>query len=165
MPAERPPRHIPQGRSERPFGATVNAPDQPLAMSTKHNAVGYQDGNLVARLATKLVSKILAPPAKPDYIARLDARWRAAMAHNLKLGIIAEGVETEAQARFLLEERCEEAQGFLYAKPLSAADFEAYLRERRLALHVAHSQPKQSYYAVTLLPRPNARTNRRGPGA
>jgi EAL domain-containing protein (putative c-di-GMP-specific phosphodiesterase class I) len=61
-----------------------------------------------------------------------------AMAHNLKLGIIAEGVETEAQARFLLEERCEEAQGFLYAKPLSAADFEAYLRERRLALHITH---------------------------
>jgi hypothetical protein len=164
MPAERPPRHIPQDRSERPFGATVNAPDQPLAMSTKHNTVGYQDGNLVARLATKLVSKILAPPAKPDYIARLDARWRAAMAHNLKLSIIAEGVETDAQARFLLEERCEEAQGFLYAKPLSAADFEAR-RERRLGLHVAYSQPQQSYNAVTLLPRPNARTNRKGPDA
>jgi diguanylate cyclase (GGDEF)-like protein/PAS domain S-box-containing protein len=59
-----------------------------------------------------------------------------AMAHNLKLGIIAEGVETEAQARFLLEERCEEAQGFLYAKPLSAPDFETYLREQRLASHV-----------------------------
>jgi hypothetical protein len=50
-------------------------------MSTKqqHDAVGYQDGNLVAKLATKLVSKILAPPAKPDYIARLDARWRAGL--------------------------------------------------------------------------------------
>jgi predicted signal transduction protein with EAL and GGDEF domain len=51
-----------------------------------------------------------------------------AMAHNLGLGIIAEGVETQAQAAFLLNEHCEEAQGYLYAKPLPAADFEAYLR-------------------------------------
>jgi diguanylate cyclase (GGDEF)-like protein/PAS domain S-box-containing protein len=53
-----------------------------------------------------------------------------AMAHNLGLGIIAEGVETPAQAAFLLNEHCEEAQGYLYAKPLPAADFEAYLRTR-----------------------------------
>jgi diguanylate cyclase (GGDEF)-like protein/PAS domain S-box-containing protein len=88
-----------------------------------------------------------------------------AMAHNLKLGIIAEGVETEAQARFLLEERCEEAQGYLYAKPLSAPDFETYLRERRLAAHVAHPRQKQSYGGIANLPRPSARTNRKGPRA
>jgi EAL domain-containing protein (putative c-di-GMP-specific phosphodiesterase class I) len=86
-----------------------------------------------------------------------------AMAHNLKLGIIAEGVETEAQARFLLEERCEEAQGFLYAKPLCAADFEAYLRERRLAPHVEHPRQKPSYGAVSNLPRPYVRSSRKGP--
>jgi EAL domain-containing protein (putative c-di-GMP-specific phosphodiesterase class I) len=56
-----------------------------------------------------------------------------AMAHNLGLEVIAEGVETSAQAAFLLNERCEEAQGYLYAKPLPAADFEAYLKTRRLA--------------------------------
>jgi EAL domain-containing protein (putative c-di-GMP-specific phosphodiesterase class I) len=32
----------------------------------------------------------------------------------------------------LLKERCEEAQGFLYAKPLPAAEFEIYLKARRL---------------------------------
>jgi diguanylate cyclase (GGDEF)-like protein/PAS domain S-box-containing protein len=88
-----------------------------------------------------------------------------AMAHNLELGIIAEGVETEAQARFLLEERCEEAQGFLYAKPLSATDFEAYLRERRLAAQVTHPRQKPSYRAVTNLPRAYVRTSRKSPRA
>jgi len=86
-----------------------------------------------------------------------------AMAHNLKLGIIAEGVETPAQARFLLEERCEEAQGYLYAQPLSAADFEAYLREQRLALEVTRPRQKQSYGGVANLARPFARSSRKGP--
>jgi hypothetical protein len=42
-------------------------------------------------------------------------------------------VETTAQAAFLLNERCQEAQGFLYSKPLPAGDFEAFLRTSRLA--------------------------------
>jgi predicted signal transduction protein with EAL and GGDEF domain len=57
-----------------------------------------------------------------------------AMAHNLGLRVVAEGVETEAQAAFLLEESCEEAQGYLYAKPLPAAEFGIYLRARHLCL-------------------------------
>jgi diguanylate cyclase (GGDEF)-like protein len=55
-----------------------------------------------------------------------------AMAHNLGLAVIAEGVETDAQAAYLLNEECEEAQGFLYAKPLPATEFEGYLRTRQL---------------------------------
>ncbi len=59
-----------------------------------------------------------------------------AMAHNLHLGVIAEGVETRQQADFLRNENCEEAQGFLYAKALPAAEFEAYLSGQSLASQI-----------------------------
>jgi EAL domain-containing protein (putative c-di-GMP-specific phosphodiesterase class I) len=43
-----------------------------------------------------------------------------AMARNLGLSVVAEGVETAAQLEFLRESGCEEVQGFLLAKPASA---------------------------------------------
>lgn len=54
-----------------------------------------------------------------------------AMAHNLGLQVIAEGVETAAQAAFLRGEQCEELQGYFYAKPMMAGDLAAYLRSNR----------------------------------
>ena len=46
-----------------------------------------------------------------------------AMAHSLKLGVIAEGVETEQQKRFLRENQCDSAQGYLFSRPVPLDDF------------------------------------------
>lgn len=48
-----------------------------------------------------------------------------AMAHSLKLAVIAEGVETQAQLDFLREHHCDEVQGYLLGKPMPAAQFTA----------------------------------------
>lgn len=48
------------------------------------------------------------------------------MAHSLNLGVIAEGVETEAQLKTLKEQGCEFFQGFLRSGPLSPDEFEAF---------------------------------------
>ncbi|MBU2894243.1 EAL domain-containing protein [Colwellia sp. D2M02] len=49
------------------------------------------------------------------------------LGHNLGMKIVAEGVEYEAQRQLLESEGCEYYQGYLYAKPVTAQEFEALL--------------------------------------
>jgi sensor c-di-GMP phosphodiesterase-like protein len=49
------------------------------------------------------------------------------MAQDLKLGIIAEGVETEEQARFLIKRGVRYGQGWLFARPMPWAQLKAGL--------------------------------------
>jgi len=58
---------------------------------------------------------------------------------NLNLRIIAEGVEDDAQLRFLREHRCDGIQGFLFSRPLIPADRETLLTNERGRLAVSNS--------------------------
>ncbi len=53
------------------------------------------------------------------------------MAHSLSLDIVAEGVETEDQLRFLLNQKCDKIQGFYFSKPLEFKDLAKLLEENR----------------------------------
>ena len=50
------------------------------------------------------------------------------LSENFRTPIVAEGVEQLSQAEFLQQIGCERMQGFLFSKPLPAADFESYLK-------------------------------------
>jgi diguanylate cyclase (GGDEF)-like protein len=50
------------------------------------------------------------------------------LAHNLRLRVVAEGVETEDQLQFLRSLGCDEYQGYYKSKPVPAAEFERILR-------------------------------------
>ncbi|ANC79464.1 diguanylate cyclase [Fictibacillus phosphorivorans] len=56
-----------------------------------------------------------------------------AMAHNLDLKVIAEGVETEEQLQFLQQKQCNEAQGYYFSRPISAEELAVILQERSVS--------------------------------
>lgn len=53
------------------------------------------------------------------------------MAHNLKLEVTAEGVETAAQLAYLRRNHCDHIQGFYFSPPLSVAELEQLLRDNK----------------------------------
>ncbi|MFD2365776.1 EAL domain-containing protein [Pseudoduganella sp. GCM10020061] len=54
-----------------------------------------------------------------------------ALAHNLKLAVIAEGVETAEQLEYLSKHGCDEMQGYYFSPPLPAAEFYEVIRQRK----------------------------------
>ena len=54
------------------------------------------------------------------------------MAHELGIKVIAEGIETEEQRDLLVAAGCDSGQGYLFARPMIAADFDVYLAQRRV---------------------------------
>ncbi len=59
-----------------------------------------------------------------------------AMAHGLRMKVVAEGVETEEQAAFLKRRHCDEAQGYLFGRPVSINEVVAQLQQYRVDAEV-----------------------------
>jgi len=62
-----------------------------------------------------------------------------AMARSLELTVVAEGVETPIQLKFLQNQGCDEYQGFMVSKPIPAEDFEAKFLTTGDPAHIAVS--------------------------
>lgn len=113
-------RNIVSLATVRDSGATVAVDD----FGTGYCSLAY-----IAKLPVNALkidrSFILGMTGGPEGLAIVSSI--IALAHALRLKVVAEGVETEEQARLLHLLGCDEAQGYLFSRPVPAADIAALL--------------------------------------
>ena len=110
----------------RRIGATISIDDF---------GVGYSSLGQLSRLPAQTLkidrSFISQIPEDPNSCSITEAI--IAMAKRLRLRVIAEGVETQAQLDFLRANYCDAFQGYLFAKPLTTVETTAMLKAQRMA--------------------------------
>jgi diguanylate cyclase (GGDEF)-like protein/PAS domain S-box-containing protein len=91
---------------------------------------GYSSLAYLKRLPvnTLKIDRSFLSDAVPDKQDALIITAIIAMAHSLDLGVVAEGVETNAQKSLLEELQCDEIQGYLVSKPVSEDEAVGLLR-------------------------------------
>ena len=80
----------------------------------------------ILKIDRSFVSDITTDPADRELISATIA-----MAHSLGLTVVAEGVETEEQLNYLRSQDCDHAQGYLFSRPVSAAEIMHMLAPRK----------------------------------
>ncbi len=73
------------------------------------------------------------------------------MIHSLDMRVLAEGVETEAQADFLKSMNCRMMQGYYFAKPMCKMDFEEYVFRSKISKILPYKNEENKYNIQEIL--------------
>ena len=99
-----------------------------ISTSVDDFGIGYSSLNLIKEMPWNVLKldKTLLPDERDENPVQKGVMFKyvVAMAQEMGLECIAEGVETEEQVRLLAENRCNLAQGFYFDRPLPVEEFE-----------------------------------------
>jgi diguanylate cyclase (GGDEF)-like protein len=118
-------RHANTLENLRQLGTKISIDDFGTGYSSLKYLTQYPVNRL--KLAQEFVFHVTV-----DYRNAAVVRAAIRLANELGLEVIAEGVETEAQARFLMGAGCEQAQGYYFSRPVPAAMATELLRAGRI---------------------------------
>ncbi len=92
---------------------------------------GYSSLNLLKELPVDIlkIDKSFLDETETSEMSKIIIRKTVELAQELDKYVVCEGVETESQADYLRNIRCDMAQGYLYSQPLPMQDFEQLLDE------------------------------------
>lgn len=90
---------------------------------------GYSSLNFLRLLpvTTIKIDKSFMDKVNEESPERTIVRSLISLAHDIRMRVIAEGIETPSQLSFLKDNSCDEAQGFFFSKPIPPSEFEELL--------------------------------------
>ncbi|MBH5318544.1 EAL domain-containing protein [Paenibacillus sp. GSMTC-2017] len=103
------------------LGVGISVDDFGTGYSSFHYLKNFPIDRL--KIDRSFVRDIQQDPSDAEIVAAIIA-----MAHNLNIQVIAEGVETEAQMEFLRKHNCDEMQGYFWSPPVSSENIEEMLK-------------------------------------
>ncbi|MGB5296684.1 MAG: EAL domain-containing protein, partial [Thermoanaerobaculia bacterium] len=118
---------------EEPIRCLQDLKSLGIRLSIDDFGTGYSSLSYLTRFpltSLKIDRSFLAGvPTNPQHVG--VTRAIIAMAQSLELKVTAEGVETEEALDFLRQHGCDEAQGFLFSRPVPAEEFYELLEKNR----------------------------------
>lgn len=112
--------------SEDLYEVLVKLQDMGFKLEVDDFGAGYSSLNMIRQIpinAIKIDKDFLDKKLSSDK-GKIVVRHTIAMAKDLQLNVVAEGVETKEHVEFLKSSDCDVAQGYFFAKPMPVADFE-----------------------------------------
>lgn len=97
---------------------------------------GYSSFNHLRKLPVSEVKidRSFMQDVETDSKARIIVKTIIELAHAMKLTVIAEGVETTEQLKFLKNHDCDGVQGYLYSYPLAATDIDNIVKRNEIII-------------------------------
>ncbi len=91
-----------------------------VSLSVDDYGTGYSSLAYLKRYAPRSlkIDRYFVQDLEQDASSRAIVSATIAMAHDLGIEVVAEGVETEGQRRILIAEHCDFGQGYMFGKPV-----------------------------------------------